>query len=796
MEAAFGGCSAITNRSLGSTPEAVQAFCRSGSRAISERLGGDGDSPYSPWAKKADSPLNSRKNRSSGLGSINGLGSDEPEADDYDFALQSSGNEPRMEVVSIEEVREALKKNKEQVKEQVDKALKLMQKEHKELLERQEAMVTQLIEASEAGPGASPRSLNSASRSLDSPKRGGTSPGRGEKSGRKAAGGKEGRAGSKEGAGSPRVTRKRSKEIATDDDMEEKSPEKLKKTPLTGGKGSGDQLGSDEDEEANEDADEDCCAKECGCGETFAPDATLCLGCGEKRPDVWKMVCQCGSVFKKNATSCTKCKKKRPTTEEEAGVQQEEEEEEEAEGEDDENKGGKADKESKVALKEKKRKLLALRTGAKVKESDKQTFVDEVTGEIKQGPAATKALRFVRSGCFKTFTAVLIIGNTIFMAIQIEEEAANPDQDIVPGYVAFLDLVFCALFSFELGCRIFAERMTFVTSPERWWNIFDVALVVMMVNDNIVTLAASGGEEPAEEEKEESGGDFSFIRMIRLFRVLRVVRVFKFCPQLSVILRNILESMEAVVWLFFLLGIIIFVLSLMFMTVGIGYARRSDVDLQKQASMKSWFGSLTTSHTALFQAMSGGIQWSEMGDLLMEINFIYGMLFIAFISFTVFGAVNVVTGVFVKSTLDQSRREQAASADEMGKALIACDTDLDGFVSREEFKDILKKGKLSKHLTNLDMDPLEMVGLYEAIETASDGSVQNKHLSKEFKRMTGEGWRAKVLMVHLEQKNQAKKFDQFCRFVEERFRFVGRAMGVKSGPKFYLSKPTPAAFEY
>jgi len=257
MEAAFGGCSAITNRSLGSTPEAVQAFCRSGSRAISERLGGDGDSPYSPWAKKADSPLNSRKNRSNGLGSANGLGSDEPEAEDYDFALQSSGNEPRMEVVSIEEVREALKKNKEQVKEQVDKALKLMQKEHKELLERQEAMVTQLIEASEAGPGCSPRSLNSASRSLDSPKRGGTSPGRGEKSGRKVAGSKEGagtgskegRAGSKEGAGSPRVTRKRSKEIATDDDMEEKSPEKLKKTPLTGGKGSGDQLGSDEDEE-------------------------------------------------------------------------------------------------------------------------------------------------------------------------------------------------------------------------------------------------------------------------------------------------------------------------------------------------------------------------------------------------------------------------------------------------------------------------------------------------------------------------------------------------------------------
>ena len=61
-----------------------------------------------------------------------------------------------------------------------------------------------------------------------------------------------------------------------------------------------------------------------------------------------------------------------------------------------------------------------------------------------------------------------------------------------------------------------------------------------------------------------------------------------------------------------------------------------------------YFGTLERSALSLFQAMSGGMDWDKLFQALSPLGFQYRLVLIAFVLFDIFGAANVVTGIFVE----------------------------------------------------------------------------------------------------------------------------------------------------
>merc|ERR1712176_1486462 len=114
--------------------------------------------------------------------------------------------------------------------------------------------------------------------------------------------------------------------------------------------------------------------------------------------------------------------------------------------------------------------------------------------------------------------------------------------------------------------------------------------------------------------------------------------------------------------------------------------------------MQSWFGSVPASLLALFKAMTGGVEWEKMGDSLMTISTIYGLVFVGFLGFALFGIMNVVTAVFVEQALTSSARDKEQEKETLNSHVDACllcmDADNKGSLSKAEFMSLLESDEL------------------------------------------------------------------------------------------------------
>merc|ERR1740123_1197015 len=71
-----------------------------------------------------------------------------------------------------------------------------------------------------------------------------------------------------------------------------------------------------------------------------------------------------------------------------------------------------------------------------------------------------------------------------------------------------------------------------------------------------------------------------------------------------------------------------------------------------------YFGGLFTTMASLYQAISGGEDWSNVLKPLVVLGGAYQCVFYMFITFSMFAMLNVVTSVFVDSTMQRSQNDR------------------------------------------------------------------------------------------------------------------------------------------
>merc|ERR1712032_1227853 len=118
----------------------------------------------------------------------------------------------------------------------------------------------------------------------------------------------------------------------------------------------------------------------------------------------------------------------------------------------------------------------------------------------------------------------------------------------------------------------------------------------------------------------------------------------------------------------------------------------------------------------------------------MEIGSWYGVMFSVFIVFVCFGALNILTGIFVASTGDlykydhelviqEELSQQESVINQIRSLFTEIDTDKSGTISFQEMKAHLQDRRVQAYFSVLQMNVTKAEGLFKLLDKDGDGAI-------------------------------------------------------------------------
>ena len=201
-------------------------------------------------------------------------------------------------------------------------------------------------------------------------------------------------------------------------------------------------------------------------------------------------------------------------------------------------------------------------------------------------------------------------------------------------------------FSLELLLRMFAQGWKFWCHTGWQLNALDSAVVLL----SLIEEAGSGWSADLLHVR--------VLRCLRLLRTIRVVQTFTVFHTLRTLSNAIKESVMAFLWALMLIGLIIVMFSVAF-TQGVAeFAESGGASENRMVFLETFFCSLPMTILTLFMCVTGGLDWWDVADLMLEIGPGHGLLFMSFVSVMILVLLNIVTGIFVNDALEQSQLDR------------------------------------------------------------------------------------------------------------------------------------------
>jgi len=276
------------------------------------------------------------------------------------------------------------------------------------------------------------------------------------------------------------------------------------------------------------------------------------------------------------------------------------------------------------------------------------------------GPSLTqcRVKELVTSTRYEVCVMLLIMANSVFLGYQVEHEARTRRQ---LQRTLEIEAGFCVVFTLELAVKLYAMSWSFFVGSEASWNYFDISVVMLMLLDFFASVAQS----TAESSLWSQGQVLRVLRVLRVVRFLRSVRQLKFFMQLRIMIRSIMFSLRPLLWATIVLLGMFYVFGIILTQGVIDSLREHDSwDDASSAELRTYFGTLGSTALSLFQAMSGGVNWGELFEALSPLALHFKFVFLFFVLFAIFGAANVVTGIFVEIANHWARNDKASQEQE------------------------------------------------------------------------------------------------------------------------------------
>eukprot|EP00931_Biecheleriopsis_adriatica_P009189 TRINITY_DN11027_c0_g1_i15.p1 TRINITY_DN11027_c0_g1~~TRINITY_DN11027_c0_g1_i15.p1 ORF type:complete len:538 (-),score=85.29 TRINITY_DN11027_c0_g1_i15:91-1704(-) len=340
----------------------------------------------------------------------------------------------------------------------------------------------------------------------------------------------------------------------------------------------------------------------------------------------------------------------------------------------------------------------------------------------------TTALReFVKSTRFDQVSAVVLTMNALFIGLQVQYEFENE----TPTVVIIIDYIFCVLFLAELIARLWALgcHTYWVGADDRAWNHFDFVVVTLTTVDAVVSIAVQG---------QSVLGNISALRTVRLIRVtrvLRIIRVMKVFKDLRLLIAAIASTVKTAFYAFVLIFCAMWMFSIALTQLVAGHVKETRLAGGVQdPDLLFYFGSLWKSMLTLFMTISGGIDWKDALEPLLEVDALGVVFYVAYILMMVLCVMNVLTGIFCQAAVEtaQTDRDKVIQSQLLEKQRYIetlktlfdqFDDSRDGKCSFEEFKKHIQNPNMQALLRSLDIEVRDAMTIFELFDSDGSGEI-------------------------------------------------------------------------
>ncbi|XP_067382522.1 voltage-dependent L-type calcium channel subunit alpha-1D isoform X2 [Channa argus] len=217
---------------------------------------------------------------------------------------------------------------------------------------------------------------------------------------------------------------------------------------------------------------------------------------------------------------------------------------------------------------------------------------------IPKNPSQLKFWKIINSSQFEYVMFVLILGNTLTLAIQHYEQSK-----LFTSIMDILNMIFTVVFTIEMIIKLLALRAHhYFIDP---WNSFDALIVVGSVLDIAVSEFSGGGGHGEGGGKGESGK--VSITFFRLFRVLRLVKLLSKGEGIRTLLWTFVKSLQALPYVGLLIAMIFFIYAVIGMQTFGKVAIDDDTHINRNCNFQTFFMAVLV----LFRCATGE-QWQEI----------------------------------------------------------------------------------------------------------------------------------------------------------------------------------------
>jgi len=372
------------------------------------------------------------------------------------------------------------------------------------------------------------------------------------------------------------------------------------------------------------------------------------------------------------------------------------------------------------------------------------SVLSDLYGHSGQGSNTIQQIahRVVSSVQFGYGIMLLIVVNMVIMGIEVDTVASLRLNE-EPEWFSTVNNVIVGIFTCELVLKFTAFGCAgFFCGREKWWNIFDLAIVGASIIETLTDLISKGlASQNGEAMNSSHLRIMRFTRVARALRGVRVFRLLRFISALRAIIFSISSTMWSLVWTLVLLVILFYcfgVILAQLVSDFCRYQRFEDETLWAdgiclQKDLQRWSG-VPESMMTLFMSISGGLSWEDALIPLREVSALAAACMIVFIVITVFAVMNVVTGVFCNTAIENAKADKdiaimkqmhkhAAQVEVLRAVFTEIDTRKSKQVSMPELKEAMSEKKLASFMESMDISTKDIWTLFMLLDADESGEI-------------------------------------------------------------------------
>jgi len=217
--------------------------------------------------------------------------------------------------------------------------------------------------------------------------------------------------------------------------------------------------------------------------------------------------------------------------------------------------------------------------------------------------------------------------------------------------------------------------------------------------------------------------------------------------------------------------------------------------------LNEFYSSLFSAMFGLGLAMCGGVDWYELVTPLMHISTMYAVLYPMFISFTLFGILNVLVGIIVRASMDIHNVDQEYVIQEtitrheshlkkMKRLLHGLDDDQSGTLSWAELQKHLRDKNVRAYLEVLDLNATDALYLFRLLDAEASGQVTVDRFAMGCLRLKCQAKSIDVACVQYENRLMEDRMHERFKRLDKHIQTLRKDTSASTWP---VQPPCPAA---